>query len=856
MAAPPPPKPKFEKVKAIYSYIAQADTELSFDTEEIIKVIDKNYDSEGWWYGEIEGTEGYFPSSYVEPYKQAHGYTPKKTGVPKKSDMISRLTQQLAASGAGLFGDEAVSALHEDYAALQASIQASTAQTLSTVQSQPKDKSSEEAKIAELTKELRELQKRLVAEAQQRQELKDQIAILKAPPEKGEGDQPEGADQLEKLQIEVTELRKFNSQLSDDLTRQEAQYNKAADDLFEKTEQFDKLTQTTALLTTENDELKTQLQKIALKETTATDNHEHMDKLVSELVDLRKQNAELTELKKQSQELTELKSLQNTLNLENRQLTNSIHEKENSVQALKTQLNDELTQHQQLKKTVEALNDEIKSQLQQLEDHNTKTKDMETNINQLNETVNQLNSQLNQLNKENQQLKTQESKNLPEQNPDPERKKLLSSDKHNLDKDKTKKHKDKTDPKKDHKEKGESKQLENLQTELSEMTEKYKRTLVLLEKERRERDDIILKVSKMQNKDLEMATDKKEGTKKKKHGLFGNAGKEEIASLEGELKNYEMLTQKLSADREQLVLMNRALIQQLAELMKAGGKLSAIGPAPKGPPVVGPSPTARLNASQRGPAPGPPPVGKSPAMRGPPSGQAPPPIKPPTVEVVPPIATPTSDENSPQQSPHVDVDGKVRSKNSRRNSVGHASVKSIFKADSSDPPPNSPSSPTTPNPSVPSYFALQFPEALKNQLYKPETKVLAVLEKETAKYSLQVSDFDLYDFEGKPLIITESTTMSEIQQHTVYLCKSGTPWAAKSSAILAPATNERRPSVGEEAAPTDTKKLKRRSSKAKLDHVVDKGDPGKPAEKDKKDKDKKDKPDKDKKDKKDKDKQK
>ena len=48
----------------LYAYQANETDELSINPGDVIKIIDK-YDTE-WWQGELNGSVGIFPASYVE----------------------------------------------------------------------------------------------------------------------------------------------------------------------------------------------------------------------------------------------------------------------------------------------------------------------------------------------------------------------------------------------------------------------------------------------------------------------------------------------------------------------------------------------------------------------------------------------------------------------------------------------------------------------------------------------------------------------------------------------------------------------------------------------------------------------
>ena len=57
-------------VRAIYDYITQEPSFLSFKKGDIIKVIDKPIKEEGWLFGVCAEHTGYFPSEYVTHIKE------------------------------------------------------------------------------------------------------------------------------------------------------------------------------------------------------------------------------------------------------------------------------------------------------------------------------------------------------------------------------------------------------------------------------------------------------------------------------------------------------------------------------------------------------------------------------------------------------------------------------------------------------------------------------------------------------------------------------------------------------------------------------------------------------------------
>ena len=65
-------------VRALYSYDATCDEELSFSEGQLIKVTLTSRDvDDGWWEGEVKGRRGIFPSMIVE---EVFVVTPSKVG--------------------------------------------------------------------------------------------------------------------------------------------------------------------------------------------------------------------------------------------------------------------------------------------------------------------------------------------------------------------------------------------------------------------------------------------------------------------------------------------------------------------------------------------------------------------------------------------------------------------------------------------------------------------------------------------------------------------------------------------------------------------------------------------------------
>lgn len=55
-------------VRALYDYNAPTSVELSFQSGQVIEVLDRL--PSGWWDGLIEDRRGWFPSNYVTPVMQ------------------------------------------------------------------------------------------------------------------------------------------------------------------------------------------------------------------------------------------------------------------------------------------------------------------------------------------------------------------------------------------------------------------------------------------------------------------------------------------------------------------------------------------------------------------------------------------------------------------------------------------------------------------------------------------------------------------------------------------------------------------------------------------------------------------
>ena len=55
-----------ERARALYSYSAENEDELSLDEGDILTILEKELEDSGWWKGELNGRVGVFPDNFVE----------------------------------------------------------------------------------------------------------------------------------------------------------------------------------------------------------------------------------------------------------------------------------------------------------------------------------------------------------------------------------------------------------------------------------------------------------------------------------------------------------------------------------------------------------------------------------------------------------------------------------------------------------------------------------------------------------------------------------------------------------------------------------------------------------------------
>ncbi|GFS12400.1 SH3-domain kinase binding protein 1, partial [Elysia marginata] len=83
-----------ERAVVRFSYTAEQPDELSLVEGQLVKVIEKHLDDEGWWKGEVNGKIGVFPDNFVELLPPDEPSKPKKPPPPStasKQNLHSKL---------------------------------------------------------------------------------------------------------------------------------------------------------------------------------------------------------------------------------------------------------------------------------------------------------------------------------------------------------------------------------------------------------------------------------------------------------------------------------------------------------------------------------------------------------------------------------------------------------------------------------------------------------------------------------------------------------------------------------------------------------------------------------------------
>lgn len=69
------------KARVIFNYIPTQPDELQLQIDDIINVLDKNLEDDGWWKGELNGRVGVFPDNFVEEIVVTNGNKKPSNGV-------------------------------------------------------------------------------------------------------------------------------------------------------------------------------------------------------------------------------------------------------------------------------------------------------------------------------------------------------------------------------------------------------------------------------------------------------------------------------------------------------------------------------------------------------------------------------------------------------------------------------------------------------------------------------------------------------------------------------------------------------------------------------------------------------
>ena len=85
-----------QKAKALFDYEARAPDELSFKRRDIITVLDKDEEDEGWYTGELNGARGLFPHNYVQLLEETPAAPPSSGNLGTKVKMTLTTTTDKA----------------------------------------------------------------------------------------------------------------------------------------------------------------------------------------------------------------------------------------------------------------------------------------------------------------------------------------------------------------------------------------------------------------------------------------------------------------------------------------------------------------------------------------------------------------------------------------------------------------------------------------------------------------------------------------------------------------------------------------------------------------------------------------
>ena len=69
-----------QEARAIYDYEARASDELSFKRHDVITVLGRDEEDEGWYRGVLNGRTGLFPNNYVQFQEQSSSASTSECG--------------------------------------------------------------------------------------------------------------------------------------------------------------------------------------------------------------------------------------------------------------------------------------------------------------------------------------------------------------------------------------------------------------------------------------------------------------------------------------------------------------------------------------------------------------------------------------------------------------------------------------------------------------------------------------------------------------------------------------------------------------------------------------------------------
>ena len=90
-----------QKAKALFDYEARAPDELSFKRRDIITVLDKDEEDEGWYTGELSGARGLFPHNYVQLLEEPPAVPPPAKAAAASSVAAAATTSADTGSSSG-----------------------------------------------------------------------------------------------------------------------------------------------------------------------------------------------------------------------------------------------------------------------------------------------------------------------------------------------------------------------------------------------------------------------------------------------------------------------------------------------------------------------------------------------------------------------------------------------------------------------------------------------------------------------------------------------------------------------------------------------------------------------------------